>query len=189
MPNFQNILTSLFDIIVTLYLLALILRFWLQIFRADFYNPIVQFIVLYTDGPIGFLQRILPKLRGIDLATIILMLVFGFLKIMVPITMRGYPIHWGSALIGGIAYILNAMVWMFLLAILARVVLSWVAPQTRHPFARIVLLLSEPILAPFRRILPTFGGLDFSPIIALLALQMLQNVVIAPLTIWLSRLL
>ncbi len=71
--------------------------------------------------------------------------------------------------------LLAALVDLYSLVVLAAVVMSWVQVDRRNPLARIVYNLTEPVLAPIRRLLPVMGGLDFSPMVVLFALRALRR--------------
>ena len=181
MPYLNNALASLIETIVGLYLIAVILRFLFQLLRVDFRNPLVQAVIIVTNPPLRLLRKFVPGLYGIDLTVVVLIVLVGLIKLALPLLVAGYSFRWGGALVLSMVYSMDTITWVFLIAILARVVLSWVAPRSHHPAAHIVAELSEPLLAPFRRLLPPFGGLDFSPIVALLALRMVQQLALAPL--------
>lgn len=181
MPHIQNALGSLTATLAGLYLVVAILRFLFQLLRVDFRNPLVRTIVAITNPPLRLLRRVIPGLYGIDLAAVVLIWSIGLLKLALVLVIAGHPFRWSGALIVSLADSLDTLVWVFLIAVLARVVVSWVAPRSHHPAIRIVEGLSEPVMAPFRRLLPPLGGLDLSPILTLLALRLAQQIVVAPL--------
>ncbi len=189
MSYFQDALGTVIETIIGLYLIAVILRFLFQLLRVDFRNPLVQAIVTITNPPLRFLRKYTPGLFGFDLASVLLILFIGLIKLALALAIAGYPFRWGGALIVSLASSLDAVVWIFIIAVLARVILSWVAPRSFHPAARILDGLSEPVLAPFRRILPPMGGLDLSPILTLLALRLVQQLALSPLADWGASLL
>ncbi len=173
---------TIIDAIIGFYLNVLVLRFLLELFQVNFRNPLVQSIAAICAPPLRIMRRFVPQLNGIDLAAVVLIWLVALFKFVLPLFFIGASFNWGGALLLSLADGLNAVVWIFLLAVLARVVLSWVAPHTQHPAAQIVGELSEPLLAPFRRILPSFGGLDLSPVLTLLSLRLVQQLLLAPLT-------
>ena len=182
MPYVQNALSFTIETLIGLYLIAVILRFLFQLLRIDFRNPIVQMIVTITNPPIIFLRKFIPGLYGIDLASLLLIVIIGMAKLALLLFVAGYSIKWSGVLVLSLADSLNAVIWVFLIAVLIRIILSWIAPRSYHPAVRILDGLSEPILAPFRRLLPSMGGLDLSPILTLLALRLVQQLVVSPLT-------
>jgi YggT family protein len=165
----------------SLYLLAILLRFLLQIARADFYNPFVQAIVKVTDHPIKELRRVIPGMWGVDFAT----LIYAFIVHCVLITLlficlaRGIPqigtlITWAA--VGLLSYVVN----IFYVSLLISIVSSFIAPHSAHPILVLTRQLTEPVMAPFRKLLPAMGGLDFSPIFLILAIMIIKTVIIEP---------
>ncbi|MGY2341232.1 YggT family protein [Pseudomonas sp. SDO5532_S415] len=159
----------------SLYLLIVLLRFILQLVRANFYNPLCQFAVKATQPLLKPLRRVIPSMFGLDMSSLVLALLVQMALFAVILLLRGYDIDvlflapW--ALIGIFALFLKILFW----AMIISVILSWVAPGSHNPGAELVQQISEPVLAPFRRIIPNLGGLDISPIFAFIALQLLQS--------------
>ncbi|CAJ2377397.1 MAG: YggT family protein [Gammaproteobacteria bacterium] len=185
----HNALSSLAAALLGACMLLLILRILFQALRVDFRNPLVRGVISVTTPPLQFLRRFVPGLYGTDLSPLLLFVLLAFAKIALPLLLAGHTFGLSGALVFGLADSLDTLVWIVLLAVLARVVLSWIAPRSVHPAARLVAEMSEPVMLPFRRILPAFGGLDFSPILTLLALRLVQQWGIAPLAQWGAQLL
>ncbi len=164
-----------------LYILAVMLRLMLQWVRADFYNPISQFIVKITNPPLKPLRRIIPGWGGIDLASVLLLIALQMLELfLVDLAVsRSSPIS--GLLIQSVAELLNLVINIFIGAILIQVILSWVAPGSYNPVIGLVHRIAEPLLAPARRLIPTMSGIDFSPLVALIVLQLLKILVVAPI--------
>lgn len=182
MPYIQNALTFIIETIVGLYLIAVILRFLFQLLRVDFRNPISQMIVTLTNAPLKFLRRFIPRLYGIDLASIVLILLVGLLKTGLLLTISRFDFNLPGAFVITLSEVLNTISWTLIIVILGSAILSWVAPTSHHPAARLLGDMSSPILRPFRRVLPPFSGIDLTPILALLALNLLRKLVVHPLT-------
>lgn len=159
----------------SLYLLIVLLRFILQLVRANFYNPLCQFIVKATQPLLKPLRRVIPSMFGLDMSSLVLALIVQMALFAVILLLSGYSVDvlflapW--ALIGIFALFLKILFW----AMIISVILSWVAPGSHNPGAELVQQITEPVLAPFRRIIPNLGGLDISPIFAFIALQLLQS--------------
>ena len=181
MPYIQNALNFTIEAILGFYLIIVILRFLFQLFRVDFRNPISQMVVKLTTPPLQLLRRFIPGLFGIDFASVVLILFIGFIKTFLLSMFSGYPANVGAVFIISLAETINTITWVFILTLLASVVLSWVAPHSHHPAARMVNDLSEPILKPFRRIIPPIQGIDLTPILAFLALNLVTKLVVHPL--------
>ncbi|MEM7418780.1 MAG: YggT family protein [Pseudomonadota bacterium] len=169
----MNATVFLIDTLFSLYLMVVILRLWLQIVQADFYNPLSQFVVKATHPIVGPLRRVIPSIGRFDTATFVLAVVVCALKIVTLGLMFGGNLNpLGVAIlsvIGVIKETLSLMFWVLLL----RAILSWVS-QGRSPVDYVLHQLTEPFLAPIRRIIPPLGGLDLSVLIAIIALQFLQ---------------
>ena len=167
-----------------LYILAVMLRFLLQWVRADFYNPISQFLVKATNPPLLPLRRVIPGWMGIDLAAVVLMLVLQCLEWLMIAALRGVSLSLGALLVLSVAKLLSLLLDVFLFAILIQVVLSWVSPGTHNSATALLYRLTEPLLGPARRMIPPMGGLDFSPIAVLVGIQLLHILLIKPLLSW-----
>lgn len=159
-----------------LYILAVLLRLLFQISRADFYNPIAQFLVKLTNPLLRPLRRVIPGLFGIDLASVLLLLLLQSVEI--------YLLSWlGSSAPDVVVVFMRAVIELvqlvlnvYFFSILLRVILSWFMPYGIHqnPAGDLLVSLTEPLMRPARRLIPAVGGLDLSPIAVLLALQLLQ---------------
>lgn len=166
-----QILGFLFDFYISIVLLRLLL----QLTRADFYNPLSQFCVRLTQPVVAPLRRIIPSAGGLDSASLVFALVLIALKEAV--LGRLYFGVWID-LIGllqrsafGLAF---AVLQLMLMLVFARAILSWVDPYGHTPFYRVLSQLTEPLLRPIRRLIPAMGGLDLSPMIAILLIFLAQ---------------
>ena len=169
----------------SLYLLIVLLRFVLQLVRANFYNPLCQFVVKATQPLLKPLRRIIPSLFGLDMSSLVLAILVQLalmaLTLLLTYGTTGNPLQlfiW--AIIGVTALFLK----VFFFAMIISVILSWVAPGSVSPGAELVNQITEPALAPFRRFLPSMGGLDISPILAFMVIQLIQSYVIPPLAMY-----
>ncbi|MEZ5589797.1 MAG: YggT family protein [Gammaproteobacteria bacterium] len=164
-----------------LYILALMLRFLLQWARADFYNPLVQLLVKLTNPPLLPLRRIIPGLFGLDMATVALMLIIKLVEWSLVYAIVGQSSSLGGLIVIAFADLLNLLVNVWFWSILIRAVMSWFNPDYRQPVVTLIFQLTEPILRSARRLIPPFSGLDLSPILVLLLLQLTKMLLIAPL--------
>ncbi|SDS53211.1 YggT family protein [Pseudomonas fuscovaginae UPB0736] len=168
----------------SLYLLVVLLRFILQLVRANFYNPLCQFTVKATQPLLKPMRRVIPSLFGLDMSSLVLAIIVQMLLMAVILLLSyGMTGHIGYLLIWAIIGITSLFLKVFFFAMIISVILSWVAPSSQSPAAELVYQISEPVLAPFRKILPNLGGLDISPILAFLVIQLLQSYVIPPLAV------
>jgi len=164
-----------------LYILAVMLRFLLQSVRADFYNPLVQVLVRITNPLLVPLRRLIPGMFGLDMAAVALLLVLQVVELMVIAGLLGGSLPLSTLLIGSVAKLLGLVVTIYFWMILIQVVLSWVAPTTYNPAVAAINSLTEPLLRPVRRALPDLGGLDLSPLLVVVALQLVKMLAIWPL--------
>jgi YggT family protein len=174
---FSEIGNLLIQTVCNLYLLAVLLRFLLQLARADFYNPVSQFVVRVTNPAVKPLRRVIPGFRGIDFASLVLALLVQAVALALIFLVFGAGIPnpllllvWAA--IGVVAMIVN----IYFIAILASIVLSWVASGSYNPAVILIHQLTEPVMAPFRKLLPPLGGLDLSPILVFLLINVVQIV-------------
>ncbi len=171
----------LINTVFGLYLFAVMLRLILQWVRADFYNPISQFLVKITNPPLRPLRRIIPGWGGVDLASIVLLIALQMLELFLANMALGRAMPIGGLFVTAIGELLNLVLNIFVIGILIQVVLSWVAPATHNPATALLQRITEPVLAPARRIIPPISGIDLSPLLALVVLQLMKMLVIAPL--------
>ena len=183
MSGFAEALIYIVQTLGSLYLLIVLLRFILQLVRADFYNPLSQFTVKATQPLLKPLRRIIPGFGGLDLASLALAILVQLVLMVLVILIAGAnPAAVGlQLLVWAIIAVTSLFLKIFFFAMIISVILSWVAPGSYNPGAQLVNQICEPMLAPFRRLLPNLGGLDISPIFAFIALNLLDRFVIGNL--------
>ena len=160
------------DLIFRLATLLFLVRFLLQACKADFYNPISQAIAKGSDGLAAPLRKLLPKTGSYDLATLIL----AWLMSIVFITLitqgsLGAISYLGAGLIRLVSILIDFYWWSTLLLVIA----SYVSQGNYHPALSLLDELLSPLMTPLRNILPTAGPLDFSPMILILMLSIVQQ--------------
>lgn len=170
---FTQASSFLISTLVGLYIIIVLMRFLLQWVRADFYNPLCQFLVKATNPLLVPLRRFIPGLYGLDIASLVLAygLMFIQLSALNLINGHGFPIF--ALLWVSIGQLLVQILYIFLIAIIALAIISWINPMSHHPAISLLEQLTRPILRPCQRILPTSGGIDFSPLIAIIAINLL----------------
>ena len=154
-----------------LYVLLFLLRFWLPFVRANFRNPISQGILRFTSPLIVPVRRFVPPMGRIDTATVLVTVAIECVVIFVLFQIIGRPAEPLFIAIVAVSQLAILSLHLFSIAIFARVILSWLGQQSHHPIAEIAGELSDPIMRPFRRLIPPLGGIDFSPMIVLVLLQ------------------
>ena len=168
----------------SLYLLIVLLRFILQLVRANFYNPLCQFTVKATQPLLKPLRRVIPSLFGLDMSSLVLAILVQMVIFAVVLTLSYMSFNILGLLLWAIIGVTALFLKVFFFAMIISVILSWVAPGSVSPGAELVNQITEPALAPFRRFLPSMGGLDISPILAFMVIQLIQSFVIPPLAMY-----
>ena len=158
-----------------LIVLALNLRFLMQISRANYYNPIAQGLVKATNPLISPFRAVLPVIGRIDLANLMAAWVCQTLGIVLTMLLATgtpfMPVYLLWSVVAIIASVLN----LYFFALLILVIASWLAPYSANPALELVREITEPICAPVRRVIPALGGLDFSIIVIFIGLSLLEN--------------
>lgn len=171
----------LIDSLFSLYILAVMLRFLLQWCGADFYNPISQFLVKITHPPLRLLRRFVPPIGKIDTSSLILILGLQMLADFSILLLKGVTINIGALAILSFTQIISLLINVFVFAVFARAILSWLNPGSYNAATSILVTLTEPLLDICRRVIPDLGGIDLSPLAALLMLQLAKMVILPPL--------
>jgi YggT family protein len=171
----------LIDTLFSLYILAVLLRFLLQWCGAEFYNPISQFLVKVTHPPLKILRRFVPSIGKIDTSALVLVLALQMLADFSILLLKGVTINIGALTILSITQLISLLINVFVFAVFARAILSWLNPGTFNAAASILATLTEPLLDICRKVIPDLGGIDLSPLVALLLLQLAKMVILPPL--------
>jgi YggT family protein len=157
--------------VTQLFLLLLLLRFWLPWLRTDFRNPVAQGILRITSPLIVPLRRLLPSIGRLDTATVLLAFVVQFLAVALLLAIMNRMADPFTIAVVSLIELAILSLNLFFFVILIRIILSWVSPNNYNPITALLTTISEPILRPFRRLIPPIGGLDISPIFAIVLLQ------------------
>lgn len=176
-----NPLIFLIQTLGGLYAFVVMLRFLLQLTKADFYNPLSQFVVKVTSPVLRPLRRYIPGFRGMDISSLVLAWLVQTLVLFLVGVLAGL----GLAALGAVLWSLPALVELtidvFLYAVIIRVILSWISPDPSNPMVHLLYTLTDPVMAPVQRRLPPIGGLDLSPIAVTIGLILLQMLLLPPL--------
>lgn len=180
---FTNPLVFLIDVLFSIYIMVIMLRLLLAWVRADFYNPISQFIVKVTNPLLIPLRRVVPSLGGLDLATILLMFMLQLVALGLMLAITGNnPVH-PALLVITIGKLIELAFNVFIMSIFIQVILSWVNPGAHTPVSALLFSLTEPVLRPVRGVIPPISGIDLSPLVALVGLQILKMLVLPLFTL------
>ena len=166
------LVNTVFDLLVW----VVLVRVWLQLARADFYNPFSQFVVKVTNPPLIPLRKVIPKVGNLDVAAVLFAYVLLIAKIVVLFLIHKWNFSVQFLILaagrGFLAAVFDVLFWILVI----RAILSWVS-QGYNPIEAVMHQLTEPLLAPIRRIIPPIGGLDLSILVLLIALQFLQKLI------------
>ncbi len=176
-----NPIIFLIQTLFGLYILAVLLRFLLQLVRADFYNPISQFLVKATNPPLKLFRRIIPGLGGIDLASLVLAWLLKGIEILLIVLVSGSAVNLLLPLLWAIPELIELVINIFFFGILIQVILSWVSPGNYNPATALLYSLTAPVMRPAQKLLPPMGGLDLSPMLVMIALILLKMLLLPPL--------
>lgn len=176
-----NPLIFLIDTVFSLYILVIVLRFLLQWTRADFYNPISQFLVKITHPPLKILRRFVPSVGKIDTSSIVLALVIQMAADFTILALKGVMVSIAALVVLSFSQLVSLLINVFVFAVFARAILSWFDPGNYNPASSLLHSLTEPLLNVCRKVIPDLGGIDLSPLVALVALQLAKMMVLPPL--------
>ena len=177
----SNAAVFLINAVSGIFLVLVLVRLILQLARADFYNPLSQFVVKVTDPVLKPLRRIIPGWGGVDIASLVLLLLVQMLALFLASTAMGKYLPIDGLFIFSIAELLALTFNFFLITILFQVIMSWIGSGTYNPAVSLLYSLNEIVLSPARRILPAISGIDLSPLIVLIVIQLLKILIIAPI--------
>ncbi len=182
MTSFSNAGIFLIQTLLDLYLYVMLLRLLLHAVHADYYNPVVQVIIKLTQPIVKPLQKVTPPIKGIDLAVIFWLLVIDFIKLILIVWLESalFPQVIGI-IIWTIGDLLNKLFDLYFYIIIIRAIMSWLVPTSHNPTFFVIVQLTEPLLHPARRIMPPISGLDLSPILVLIILQLSKIFISTPL--------
>ncbi|MFW5431701.1 MAG: YggT family protein [Methylophilaceae bacterium] len=175
------LLSTILNILTMMFLI----RFLMQAFKTSFHNPVGQIVMALTDFAVKPARRFIPSWKKTDLSTLVLAFITQLLLQLALLWLRDFPITvadvpvWPSVLGLSVLGLVRTVFDIFFYAIFIQVILSWVNPNT--PIAPVLNSLTRPILGPIQKIIPTVSGIDFSPFVAIILLQMLNISVIATL--------
>ncbi len=163
----------LISTVIDLYVAAILLRLLLQWVRADFYNPLSQFLIKVTNPVVIPARRIVPSIGKLDTASVVVMVLLELAQLVIINLISQADYGFQFLLVFAIKKLLVTLLMTYFVLIIARVVVSWIANQSRHPLIPLIYQLTEPVLKPINRLIPPIGGIDLSPLFVLIALRFL----------------
>ena len=154
-----------------LFLFVMLLRFWLPLLRADFRNPIAQGILRITSPLIVPVRRIIPPIGRLDTATVVIAFALQYLTILVILAISGISATIVPIALTALVDLLLLTLQLFKFAIFIYVILSWVAAGAYNAASAFIAMIVQPVLRPFRKLIPPIGMLDLSALLAIIALH------------------
>jgi YggT family protein len=173
MGSGTNAFSYLVGTLLDLYITAILLRLILQWVRADFYNPVCQFLVKITNPVVLPLRRLVPPIRQVDTASVLLVLTLELFSVWIATQISSNPMSFEQIVLFSMVKLTATLLLTYFFLIIASVILSWVGAQMRHPVIPLVYQLTEPVLRPFRKVIPPIAGIDLSPLFALISIRFL----------------
>jgi YggT family protein len=172
----------LINTVFGLYILAVMMRFLLATVRADFYHPLSQFLVKITNPLLVPLRRIIPSAGKIDTASLVLMLALQMFALTLILSFRGGGnLSFLTLIVGSLAELLSLLLNVFIVVIIVQAILSWISPGSYNPINSLLYSLTAPVLRPIQKVIPPIAGIDLSPLVALVVLQLVKMLLIPPL--------
>jgi len=164
------LITALFD----LYILAVMLRFLLGAVRADFYNPVSQFLVRITNPLLVPLRKLIPGIRNFDTASLVLMLLLQLIALTIVVLLRGTIPPIPTLVLAAAGKLLLLLINVYFFCIIIQVIISWINPGTYNPVLGLLHSITQPLLRPVQRLIPPVSGIDISPVFVIIGLQALR---------------
>lgn len=168
--NISSAIVFIVNAITSLYLLVLLLRFWMPWLQADFRNPLAQGILRFTSPLVVPVRRIVPSFGRLDTATVLVAFVIQYLTVLLLLLIMGRTAGIAAIALTALVKLVVLSINLFVYAIFIRIILSWISQGGYNPATAIITTLTEPVLRPFRRLIPPMGGFDISPIFAIILL-------------------
>jgi YggT family protein len=177
---FQQVFVLLIQVIFGLYEMVILLRLLLRLVRADYHHPIVQAIVRLTKPPISILKRFTPDIRAIETASILLFILVDLIKLLLLAGVGGVMPNLVGLLVWSVGDLLSQTVQLLFYLIIIRAIMSWFNPNPM--LVRLLNTVTDPILNPVKKHVPPLGGLDLSPLVAIVLLQIVEILLADPIS-------
>lgn len=173
-----NPLVFLVQVLLGFYTIIVLLRFLLQLFRADFYNPLSQFIVKVTTPVLKPLRSIIPGYGGLDLSSLVVAWLVKTLELFLVLWISGKGLLIAYPMLMAIPGLVELIINIFLFAILITVIISWISPGGYNPAVNLLYSLTDPLMKPARKLISPIGGIDLSPMLVMIGLAVLKMLLI-----------
>lgn len=175
----ENPFIFLIDTIFSIYIAIMLIRFLLQQVGADFYNPISQFIVKATQPLVVVARRIIPSIRKVDTASLVLVVLLILIKLLILFSIAGYSLNPQQLLFKSIYDLVSLTFDIFIVALFIQAIMSWVNQDPYNPVSTLLRSLTNPILTPIKKYVPPIGGMDLSTLVGLIGLMFIKRLVLS----------
>ena len=171
----------LISVVFGFLILAALLRLMLAWVRADFYNPVSQFVVKVTNWAVLPLRRMIPAMGKLDSGTVVFLVVVQIIELVLIALVSGYSLHLIGLPVWALGELLGLTITVFVVSIFIEIILSWISPGNYNSMTDVMMRFNQPLLNPVRRLMPDTGGFDLSPLVVLVGLQLLKMLIVAPI--------
>lgn len=177
MSVIQQIGLFLVETLLSLYISAIVIRFLLGYARADFYNPLSQFLVKITNPVLVPVRRFIPSFGKLDTSAVVVALVLMIIKIALVTGIVGASLNVATLLWLSVGELIRSVIWVYIIALILMAVISWIGSSQGNPVSPLVNSLVSPLVTPVRRRMPPVGMLDLSPMVVMIGLYILLIIV------------
>jgi len=177
MSVIQQIGLFLVETLLSLYISAVVIRFLLGYARADFYNPLSQFLVKITNPVLVPVRRFVPSIGKLDTSAVAVALVLIIIKVLLIAAIVGVSANIVSLIWLAVGELIRSVIWVYIIALILMAVISWIGSSHGNPVAPLVNSLVSPLVTPVRRRMPPVGMLDLSPMVVMIGLYILLIIV------------
>lgn len=181
MTPMMQVAYLLIHLIFDTYISIVLIRMILQKVGASWSNPISQFIIQITEKPLSVFRKWVPGYQGFDFAMIVFAILLELIKNIIWLTISGVALNPAGLVLIIMSDLISKLVCIYLYTVIINAVLSWIPQLQSHPVAHIIYVMTEPVLSRCRKIIPLIAGIDFSPLIAILALTIINILITQPL--------
>ena len=181
MSPFQEVLLFLITTLFDIYISFLLIRMLLGFARADFRNPISQFLVKVTNPVLVPLRRFVPAIGKIDTSAVVTAIGLKAAQVFLIALILGGSFSGEGAFKMVIGDLFKTIIWIYIIALVVQAVMSWIGNSNGNPIAPLLHSLTEPLIRPVRKFVPTIGMVDISPLAVILLLQ-IALILVRPLT-------
>lgn len=181
MPYLANAAVFLIQTLFGFFIVLFLARVLLIAAGASFYDPICRFVYQLTNPVITPLRRLVPRWRRIEVASLLVAWLLVVIELLLFVLIAGVSLSVPGLLLRALVQLLDWLIWIELIALFARGILSFVVSEYYNSSLQLLVQCTEPVVRPFRRVVPAIGGLDFSLALAMIALVLVQMLVLAPL--------